>query len=165
MQTGMPGSRGRVAWGRQRPDEGGTNLYMPREVIASLALRGALAGARLRRRFDDETQTQRYRWLRLRIALANLQRLRENVTAGRAVYDPLVADDAWLADAERRYAYDPYSEGIDWYRPDEPAYWELARCLLDDLEGRTTPPWRDGENPLVRGGPKPQPHLRQVPPT
>jgi hypothetical protein len=44
-QTFMPASRGRIAWIRQQKFEGGLNLLMPRDGIAALALRGAVAGA------------------------------------------------------------------------------------------------------------------------
>lgn len=90
MQTGMPGYSGRVAWVRQRPNEGGGNLFMPREIIASLALRGALAGARLTRRFGDDAQWNRHRWLRLRIALDSLQKLRAEVTEGLSAANDLL---------------------------------------------------------------------------
>jgi predicted acylesterase/phospholipase RssA len=67
-QTFMPASRGRVAWIRQRKSEGGLNLFMPHDCIATLALRGAVGGARLRRRFAAQGQWQRHQWLRLRVA-------------------------------------------------------------------------------------------------
>jgi hypothetical protein len=72
VQTFMPASRGRIAWVRQRRYEGGTNLFMCNEDVAALALRGAVAGARLRRRFASEAQWQRHQWLRLRGGLKNL---------------------------------------------------------------------------------------------
>jgi predicted acylesterase/phospholipase RssA len=71
-QTFMPASRGRIAWVRQRSYEGGNNLFMPRDRVAALALRGAVAGARLRRRFASEAQWQRHQWLRLRGGVKNL---------------------------------------------------------------------------------------------
>jgi predicted acylesterase/phospholipase RssA len=71
-QTFMPASRGRIAWVRQRRYEGGNNLFMPSDRVAALALRGAVAGARLRRRFASEAQWQRHQWLRLRAGLKNL---------------------------------------------------------------------------------------------
>ncbi|MCY1139269.1 patatin-like phospholipase family protein [Actinoplanes sp. Pm04-4] len=167
MQTGMPGYRGRVAWVRQRSNEGGTNLYMPREVIASLALRGALAGARLRRRFGDATQTRRYLWLRMRTALANAQHLRDDVRAGRAGYDEVIARDGeGLAEQERAYVWDPYSEGIDWYCPDDERFWAAADQLLRDFGGLhpDRPPCREGRGAILRGSPVPYPSLRQIPP-
>ena len=78
-QTFMPASRGRVAWIRQRKSEGGLNLFMPRDCIATLALRGAVAGARLRRRFAAQGQWQRHQWLRLRVGLDNLSRLESRI--------------------------------------------------------------------------------------
>ena len=65
MQSAMPGYRNRIAQVRSRRDEGGTNLFMTNETIASMALRGVVAGARLRARYDDRPQWDRFRWLRL----------------------------------------------------------------------------------------------------
>ncbi|GAB3498326.1 patatin-like phospholipase family protein [Amycolatopsis cihanbeyliensis] len=84
MQSGLPGFRGRIVSVRQGTGEGGTNLFMPPEVIATLALRGYKAGTELKRRFTVEshdgeapgyTQTDRYRWIRMRIALREYREL------------------------------------------------------------------------------------------
>jgi hypothetical protein len=77
LQSALPGYRNRIAQVRTSPGEGGTNLFMSREIIASMALRGALAGARARTRFINEGQWNRFRWLRLRTAMSNI----ENCTA------------------------------------------------------------------------------------
>jgi predicted acylesterase/phospholipase RssA len=156
MQTGMPGSRGRVVWVRQRPDEGGTNLFMSRECIASMALRGALAGARLSRRFSDEKQWDRYRWLRLRIALNNLRDLNRETSLLRPAYhDILTGGEEFLSTTAAGYHYDPFAEGIDWYEPDDDAFWPTAADLVNDQ-----PPNIDA----VKGGPDPAPDLKQTPP-
>ncbi|GAA3284266.1 patatin-like phospholipase family protein [Dactylosporangium vinaceum] len=161
MQTGMPGYRGRVAWVRQRPDEGGNNLFMPREVIASMALRGALAGARLSRRFADSDQWTRYRWLRLRIALANVERLHHTAREHAPAYRDLMATpDSLPGPDDTQYPYDPYSAGIDWYRPvDLTAFWTAGTALL---RGITAEPPGDGV--LGQGSPRPHPDLTQTPP-
>jgi hypothetical protein len=57
------------------------NLFMPRDCIATLALRGAVAGARLRRRFAAQGQWQRHQWLRLRVGLDNLSHLDARIQA------------------------------------------------------------------------------------
>jgi hypothetical protein len=163
MQTGMPGSRGRVAWVRQRGDEGGTNLYMPREVIASLALRGALAGARLIRRFDNETQWKRHLWLRLRIALKNFQVLRNAMAVNKSIYEELTRDTEFLKKLHDGYAYDPYSQDITWFPPANEAFWNLAHRILEDFCG--APDSCDAEsNVLSEGAPEPHPALSQTPP-
>jgi len=89
-QTFMPATRGRIAWIRQRKGEGGLNLFMSRNTVATLALRGAVAGARLRRRFTSNGQWQRHQWLRLRVGLGNLSRLGFGVQEG--LRDPLYAE-------------------------------------------------------------------------
>jgi hypothetical protein len=37
LQSALPGYRNRIAQVRTSPGEGGTNLFMPREIVASLA--------------------------------------------------------------------------------------------------------------------------------
>ncbi|GGM40294.1 patatin-like phospholipase family protein [Dactylosporangium sucinum] len=160
MQTGMPGYRGRVAWVRQRPDEGGENLFMPREIIASMALRGALAGARLSRRFANGAQWTRYRWLRLRIGLDNAQNLRHAVHENAPAYDDLLASPDTLPGPDAGYPYDPWSAGIEWYEPeDRAAFWAAATGMLADVASDPAPTAL-----LAEGGPRPHPNLAQIPP-
>ncbi|MET7394987.1 hypothetical protein ABZS66_16010 [Dactylosporangium sp. NPDC005572] len=160
MQTGMPGYRGRVAWVRQRPDEGGENLFMPREIIASMALRGALAGARLSRRFANSAQWTRYRWLRLRIGLDNAQQLRHAVHGNAPAYSDLLASPERLPGPDDTYPYDPWSAGIEWYEPaDREAFWRAATGMLGDVARDPAP-----TAILAEGGPRPHPNLSQIPP-
>ena len=71
-QLQMPAFQSRIAVVRQRSYEGGNNLFMTRSDIASLAVRGVVAGMRLRRRFASDAQWQRQQWLRLRVAGQNV---------------------------------------------------------------------------------------------
>ncbi|SDT15340.1 Patatin-like phospholipase [Friedmanniella luteola] len=189
-QTFLPASKGRVAWVRQRPDEGGSNLFMPRDRIAALALRGAVAGARLRRRFAADGQWQRHQWLRLRAGLDNLARLHARVEA--ALRDPQYAQftrgrEAGRAAVSRMVGAlaeqaDPTPAGPDPYRPpaDPPASAEvdgsdpaLAWYLpaVDDgfwpaagqLLGCYGAPLGDAGT-LTAQAPAPAASLRQVPP-
>jgi hypothetical protein len=74
MRVQAPGLRGRLAVVRA---EAGVGPYLPAEAILRLAVRGYRAGLTLRERFtgpdgddaDGQTQTDRYRWVRLRSAL------------------------------------------------------------------------------------------------
>ena len=101
LQSALPGYRNRIAQVRTSPGEGGTNLFMPREIIASMALRGALAGARLRTRFADEDQWNRFRWLRLRTAMSNMEEMRATTHERRGFYADAFAGEAWLDDPEQ----------------------------------------------------------------
>jgi predicted acylesterase/phospholipase RssA len=160
MQTAMPGYRGRVAWVRQRSDEGGTNLYMPREIIASMALRGALAGARLSRRFGHQAQWDRHRWLRLRSALDNLDELRGGIRESLPYYADILAErDDFLRWAGLDYPYDPPG-GVEagWFEPGDATFWPAADELLENLTKG------DRSETLTLGTPRPQQNLRQVPP-
>jgi predicted acylesterase/phospholipase RssA len=78
-QSALPGYRGRIAHVRVGALEGGTNLFMRPETILALAERGAKAGRLLRTRFteDDATKTDRYRWIRMRLAMREYRELAE----------------------------------------------------------------------------------------
>ncbi|WP_237774290.1 patatin-like phospholipase family protein [Actinosynnema sp. ALI-1.44] len=94
MQSALPGFRGRIATIPQGPGEGGTNLFMSPAVISRLALRGRDAGIALRQRFtaqfDDEadgyTRTDRYRWIRLRLALREWREVALQADARSVLY-------------------------------------------------------------------------------
>lgn len=161
MQSAMPGYRNRIAQVRTREGEGGANLFMTRERVASLALRGALAGARLRVRFADESQWNRFRWLRLRIAVGNVERLRALTGERRGFYADAFSGPAWLDEQERTFTEEPARGVVPWYRPVD-GFWPLAPDFLASFVAahRPTP----GEpNVQSAGAPRPEPELRQVP--
>jgi hypothetical protein len=168
-QTRMPGYRGRVAWVRQRPDEGGENLFMPNAVVAALALRGALAGARLRRRFSVDPLWRRHQWLRQRIAMGNLESLRDTLaTSARAPqYQGFATEGGARLDAliASLTEYDPDVPAVrpdepdPWFRPGDPAYWSAVGSAFDAFGSA------DGWPTLAQGPPQPAPKLRQAPPT
>ncbi|GLY49252.1 patatin-like phospholipase family protein [Lentzea sp. NBRC 102530] len=91
MQSALPGYRGRIAHVRQSDDEGGSNLFMPPETIKRLALRGQKAGDLLRERFEQQQNTDRYRWIRLRMALREYQELGAQAAGRDALYEDLLA--------------------------------------------------------------------------
>ena len=182
-QTFIPAFRGRVAWVRQRKSEGGTNLFMTRETIASLALRGAVAGARLARRFGSDAHWERHQWLRLRVAMGNLAALRQQLsTAVRSpLYSGLLADPASRTVAEIRTALqqvggdaNPASDTpkqadgpLNWYLFEpEPDYWMAARDLAGTVTSAPSSAAGSGSgvDPLSAGVPKPAPVIRLVPP-
>jgi predicted acylesterase/phospholipase RssA len=158
MQSAMPGYRNRIAQVRTRDNEGGTNLFMPREVIASMALRGALAGARLRTRFADPAQWDRFRWLRLRVAMSNLERLRGTAASRQGFYADMFAGPEWLCVAEQQLTDVPLGEDVPWYEPPV-GFWRDAPAMLETFATAYTP---DGVNVLTSDLPRPEPALRQV---
>lgn len=91
MQSALPGYRGRIAHVRQSEDEGGSNLFMPPATIERLALRGQKAGDLLRERFQQQHNTDRYRWIRLRMALREYQELGVQAADRDALYDEVLA--------------------------------------------------------------------------
>lgn len=160
MQSALPGYRNRIAQVRTAPNEGGTNLFMPREVVASLALRGAIAGARLRTRFRDPTHWSRFRWLRLRTAVGNLETLRLSTHARRGVYADALDGEPWLDTLEGTFVDTPVTRPIPWYRPAE-GFWPQAPQLLSTFADAHAA--EEEPNLLLRGVPQPTPVLRQVP--
>ena len=98
MQADLPGFRGRVAVIRRSDAERGPGLLIPQPVILALAVRGYHAGLALRERFTGQdgdvpgqTQTDRYRWIRLRIALREYRELSLEIGARLPLYSDLAA--------------------------------------------------------------------------
>jgi predicted acylesterase/phospholipase RssA len=80
-QSRIEGFRDRIVEVRQRPDEGGLNLDMPRDTIISLALRGHHAAVELKAKFKFD----RHRLKRYDSAMARLQ---SELTEMADVFDP-----------------------------------------------------------------------------
>jgi hypothetical protein len=85
----LPGQRDRIAHVILGPDEGGLNLAMPPELIATLTERGRIAGTKLRHRFAEppapgELSWDNHRWVRYREAMAAIEDL---LVALARVYD------------------------------------------------------------------------------
>jgi hypothetical protein len=160
MQSAMPGYRNRIAQVRTRPNEGGANLFMARELIASMALRGALAGARLRSRFADESQWNRFRWLRLRVAVGNIERLRATTGERRGFYADAFSGPAWLVDQAERFTEHPAAGRVPWYVPAEDFWPAAPRMLNTFVDGHRPSPTEP--NPLTSCVPVPEPVLRQI---
>ncbi|NUU19615.1 hypothetical protein HP550_20415 [Cellulomonas humilata] len=175
-QMFMPGCRGRIAWVRQLSDEGGANLYMPRDRVASMCLRGVVAGARLRRRFESSEYRERAQWIRMRAALANLDELARTVAdalegepyPGFASGTPLATlpGDPENENARLRLNLPPVPTYLVADR-DKKEYWMAVRGLLEPLRTYATARRGAGAAPvdgvLSRNTPKPAPELRQVP--
>jgi hypothetical protein len=160
LQSALPGYRNRIAQVRTSPGEGGANLFMPREIIASMALRGALAGARLRTRFVDEGQWNRFRWLRLRTAVSNIEKLRATTYERRGFYEDAFSGESWIDQQETDFGDKP-DTAISWYPPYS-GFWPKAARLLNIFADGYRPA-EDDENVMTYGTPRPQPVIRQVP--
>ncbi|MET0695708.1 MAG: hypothetical protein ABWY56_17380 [Propionibacteriaceae bacterium] len=163
MQSAMPGYRNRIAQVRTRSDEGGANLFMAREAVASMALRGALAGARLRTRFSNPKQWDRFRWLRLRVALSNLERHRGTVQDRQRFYADALAAPTWLNHHQDEFCDQPFAQPIDWYRPPSESFWPDAPDFLSSFAQAYVPPVDPQCNVMTVNIPRPEPVLRQVP--
>ena len=171
-QTFMPAFRGRVAWVRQRAGEGGASLFMPRATVASLALRGALAGARLTKRFADEAHWRRHQWVRLRVAMGNLSDLRRNLAVAlrSLTYTALLADPARVdrirdelyehggdpSPAKRVEGTSELERPLEWFDVKD-TYWEAARMIAGGYSAYDA-------TVLTEGDPDPAPVIRQTPP-
>ncbi|MGW6446053.1 patatin-like phospholipase family protein [Lentzea sp. NPDC055074] len=118
MQSALPGYRGRIAHVRQSEDEGGSNLFMPPDTIERLALRGQKAGDMLRERFQQRHNTDRYRWIRLRMALREYQELGVQAAERDALYDDVLARFEIPAELHEWFRTppadgDPFRDGIE----------------------------------------------------
>ena len=166
-QLQMPAFQARIAVVRQRGYEGGNNLFMTRQDVASLALRGVVAGMRLRRRFASDAQWRRQQWLRTRVAAENLvglaARLRTSLREDAYASFDLAALQAALAGQADpnppAAAPDAPDAPVDWYLPDSP------EAFFDNLEALTAPVLKPVPDPdvLADGAPRPLAELRQVP--
>jgi hypothetical protein len=124
-------------------------------------LRGALAGARLRTRFANESEWDRFRWLRLRTALSNMEKLRASTHERRGFYADALATECWLDDLETRFSDKPADKDLLWYAPYE-GFWPKAARLLNTFADSYRPA-EDPENVMTGGTPRPEPVIRQVP--
>ncbi|MFT4297217.1 MAG: patatin-like phospholipase family protein [Micropruina sp.] len=176
-QLSMPAFQARIAVVRQRSYEGGNNLLMTRDDIASLALRGVVAGMRLRRRFASDAQWQRQQWLRLRVAGDSLVKLtdRLRVSLREQTYTALVPDDPGRRPLDELDALgvrltdqadpnppqatpDSPELPVDWYRPESAAFFAELASMLDPARRSTV------DAAVLRdGAPWPPAELRQVP--
>ncbi len=112
MQADLPGFRGRIASVRLAYPESGAGIFLPQRTILSLALRGFHAGQRLRERFAGpdgdvatQTQTDRYRWIRMRMALREYRRMSLEIGVRLPVYGDLAA------------TYQVPGDLCDWFSP------------------------------------------------
>lgn len=111
-QARVPGYRDRIATIHLRHTEGGLNLKMPTDVINNLSERGAVAGIRLRQRFNPAEgdgsglNWENQRWIRFRsfmsvfeVMLAKFRRGYEGPQPGGVLsYDEMVRNGG-IADA------------------------------------------------------------------
>ncbi|MCE6999810.1 patatin-like phospholipase family protein [Saccharothrix sp. S26] len=149
MQSALPGYRGRIAHVRVGALEGGTNLFMRPETIRALAERGARAGRLLRTRFteDDATKTDRYRWIRMRLAMREYRQLARQAADRTTLYHDLTARYRIPEDLHAWFEHPP--AGTD------PNAGEIGLTL--DALGAVPDGPLDGEPPI-------DPDLRLTPP-
>lgn len=149
MQSALPGYRGRIAQVRLKDDEGGSNLFMLPSTIARIAQRGQRAGELLRTRFteNEAAKTDRYRWIRMRIAMREYQQLATRAEEQGGLYRDLA--DTYVIPEDLHAWFDVPPTGTD---PSAPH----IRLTLDELGGLPKGPF-DGAPPV-------DPDLRLTPP-
>jgi hypothetical protein len=86
-----PAYAGRIAEVRLGAGEGDLSIAMTPDVVASIALRGIIAGARLRRRWAHDPIWRRHQWLRMHGAEAGIRDLLDVArrNAGSPPYDAI----------------------------------------------------------------------------
>ena len=162
IQAEMPGFRGRIAIVRQLPGERGLGFLLPQETILAVALRGLRAGEALRERFtgsDDDvpgqTQTDRYRWIRLRMALREYRGMSVDIGARLPLYRDLAS------------SYHVPAALSPWFDPPLPPaerdpIWADAGTVVTTLRAMSTGGVLDFD--ADRGAPPADPDLRLIPP-
>lgn len=120
VQADVPGFRGRIAQIRHAGG-GRASLFMPQDRILRLAMRGLHAGAALHDRFTGpdggepgQTQTDRYRWIRLRMALREYRAMSTDIAARLPLYSDLASSyrvpaelHGWFAEPLEPGSQDP----------------------------------------------------------
>jgi predicted acylesterase/phospholipase RssA len=98
QQADAPGFRGRIAQIRHAAGSGRASLFMPQDRLLRMAVRGLHAGAALHDRFTGpdgevagQTQTDRYRWIRLRMALREYRGMSSDIAARLPLYSDLAS--------------------------------------------------------------------------
>jgi hypothetical protein len=115
----------------------------------------------LRTRFVSDAQWNRFRWLRLRTAMSNIEKLRASTFERRGFYADALSGEVWLDQQEADFAEKPSTLAIAWYPP-SPGFWPKAARLLNTFADGYRPD-EDQQNVMTYGTPRPQPVLRQVP--
>jgi predicted acylesterase/phospholipase RssA len=147
-QMKLPGYHDRVVHIELEKEEGGLNLEMPKERIAELTERGAVAGRLLVEQFDWD----RHRWTRYRTAFSQIQDVLDGM------------DRAWTdGSGPSGDGFGPFLEARD---PAAPPY-ALARGrrgreLVRDFVA-LGPAWREAEVDFRSGAPRPDPELKVRP--
>jgi hypothetical protein len=161
-QSELPGFRGRLALIRRAAGERGRAFLLPDAAVLSLALDGFAAGTALRDRFtgsDDDvpgqTQTDRYRWIRLRMALREYRTMSLDIGARLPLYRDLAS-----------VYHVPAALG-EWFDPPLPPaerdpVWAEAVTVVTTLRAMSTGGVLDFD--VDRGAPPVDPDLRMVTP-
>jgi predicted acylesterase/phospholipase RssA len=158
-QLRMPGMRDRVVHVSMTKKQGGMNLTMDPAVIDRLTKRGRSAGAKLRRRFSEDTSAgeplswRTHRWTRLRSAMP---------AVGVFLADMAEAYGADLGDGQVGYR-ELLADGLaSPYKMTDEGRAE-AKALFDDVAALGAR-LRDAGDDLARGDPSPPLRMRMAPP-
>jgi predicted acylesterase/phospholipase RssA len=161
-QADMPGFRGRVALLRRTGTPAGGAWLLSQDAVLALAVRGLHAGTALRERFtgsDDQvpgqTQTDRYRWIRLRMALREYRNMSLGINARLPLYRDLAS------------SYHVPAALSDWFDPPLPPAerdpaWADAASVVTTLRALSAGGVLDFD--ADRGAPPNAPDLRLLPP-
>lgn len=169
----MPGYRERIVHVVLEASEGGLNLDMPPDVIANIASKGQMAGARIRQQFGEGSEWDDYRWVRYRSFMASLEGVAKKFHQRWA--NPVGASSARVFGgthfaelvkmSERRVEPFPWAAGQ--FKDAGAATEEFVRFgdrfnppggLASDIFDRTGEPTGAGQSP------RPKPRLKMMPP-
>ncbi|MGF1663782.1 MAG: hypothetical protein ACFCVG_15210, partial [Kineosporiaceae bacterium] len=148
-----PAFAGRITEVRLGAGEGDLNIFMPPATVAAIALRGVVAGARLRRRWRYDPIWHRHQWLRMRESVATVATV---LTAARRA-EQVSRYDRLLAAPEEEVARIYASQQLGDPHPYRPAPAEPAEAArVGEVWRRTAsagPPPGDDIAPPAGDGP------------
>jgi predicted acylesterase/phospholipase RssA len=159
-QTELPGFRERIVTIRLTETEGGLNLNMPPDVVETIAGYGAQAGGVLATQLDPTApapQFEYHQWVRLRLALAHLERELKAIQglyadpAQRQRVEELLTAAGTPAGAPPGYPYP--------FRPPAPVALEVFRSLMSWCDSNLSAGVFDPAQPVL----VPDPVKRFVP--
>jgi predicted acylesterase/phospholipase RssA len=161
-QAKLPGFRDRIAHVCLGPGEGGLNLDMPQEKVREIAGIGTRAGLLLSRRFAPGSSARlnwdNHRWIRFRSILAALEEMLGKL-------GPRLAPDfepPQPGDENYRALVDRDTDRLPSYAWSSRAQRERALRAVTDLVDLAAE-WKDAEESLAEGAPRPMPELRARP--
>ncbi len=166
-QVRVPGFRDRIVHITLKPGEGGTNLDMPRDMIADIAERGRAAGRMLAERYasgpawDVNEAWETHRWVRFRSTMFALEEMLRSLERGFSERQP--GDRPYEEMIERKRGRPPLA--FPWWNDRQRDHalrvTQQLRAMVDSWQAMDETFGK--ADPHDPGPPEPHPAMRVVP--